>query len=267
MPTPMPSAAHVRSALAARRGPADRGADPQDHEQERLGLVARNAGSERGHVPAGDMSGLVRDDADHLVGRLGLQDRAVIDEHVEAVDHEGVEVLGFHDAHRDVRAEPRRPEDRTRVVLEQVLGLGIADERDALRHGRRRGEAHRQAVEASNRGGAPAGGEPAAGAARSGRCLLGGDGRAATHVVLLHANDSLAAAALSSTLCCCVPATEALVQLGNSNRPNYKPLLPARASHYRVRDRPYASRPKRRIRAEPWRFQGSAANRRNRVGG
>ena len=68
-------------------------ADAEHHEQQRLGLVAGDARSERGHVPAGDVAGLVGDDADHLVGRLGLHERAGVDEHVEAVDHEGIEAL------------------------------------------------------------------------------------------------------------------------------------------------------------------------------
>ena len=64
-------------------------------------------------MSAGDVAGLVRDDADHLVGRLGLMQGAGVDEDVAAVDHEGVEAVVPDDAHGDVlRAEAGRLEDR-----------------------------------------------------------------------------------------------------------------------------------------------------------
>ena len=121
--------------IAARHGAADHEADAQHHQQQGLGLVACDSGSQRGHVPARDMPGLMRDHADDLIGRLGLQDRAGVHEHVEAVDHESVEALVPDDAHRDVRAETCCLEDWPRIVLEQVLHLGVADQGNALRGG------------------------------------------------------------------------------------------------------------------------------------
>ncbi len=118
--------------------PTDHQADAQHGHQQRLGLVARDAVAQRRHVPAGDVAGLVRDHADDLVGRLGLQDGAGVQEHVEAVDHERVEALVADDAHGDVAAEPCRLEDRPRVVLQQVLDLGVADEGNALGRCRQR---------------------------------------------------------------------------------------------------------------------------------
>ncbi len=46
-----------------------------------------------GEMPAGDMAGFVRDDADHLVGCLGVDESAGIHEDAVAVEHEGVEGL------------------------------------------------------------------------------------------------------------------------------------------------------------------------------
>ena len=79
----------------------------------------------------------VRDHADHLVGRLRLHQRAGVDEDVAPVEHEGVEGIVLHDADLDAPgAEPGRAEDRLRVVGEQVLDLGVADERQVLRGAR-----------------------------------------------------------------------------------------------------------------------------------
>ncbi len=125
----------VARRIAPRHGAADHEADSQHHEQQGLGLIACHSGTQRGHVPACDVPGLMRDHPDDLVGRLGLQDRAGVHEHVEAVDHESVEALVPDDTHGDVRAEARCLEDWPRIVLQQVLYLGIADQGNALRGG------------------------------------------------------------------------------------------------------------------------------------
>jgi hypothetical protein len=144
-------------AIAARDRAADEQADAEDGDQQALGLVAGDAPPERGHMAAGDVSRLVGDDADHLVGGLGLHQRAGIDVDVTAVDDEGVETLVPDDAHRNVlRAQPRRLEDRARVVLEEILDLGVADEGDALRRRRRDGgKRGRDGIDRSDRGSAP----------------------------------------------------------------------------------------------------------------
>ena len=73
---------------------------------------------------------LVRDHADHLIGCLRLHQRAGVDEDVAAIEHEGVEGVVLHDADLDApRAEASRMEDGPRVVVEQVLNLGVADQR------------------------------------------------------------------------------------------------------------------------------------------
>ena len=86
-------------------------------------------------VAAGDMAGLVRDDADDLVGRLGLQQRAGVDEHAAAGD-EGVEarIVDQNDVDAGFR-QARGLEDRPRIVAHQRLDLGIAHDRHILRIG------------------------------------------------------------------------------------------------------------------------------------
>src|SRR5690606_4584546 len=61
-------------------------------------------------------------------------------------EHEGVEAVALHDAHLDASgAEASRFENRLRVVVEDVLDLGVANKRDTLRRSggaaqKRRGE-------------------------------------------------------------------------------------------------------------------------------
>ena len=95
---------------------------------EALGLVAGDALAQLGQMSAGDVAGLVRDDADHLIGRVGLLQGAGVDEDVAAVEHEGVVAVVPDDAHGHAStAEACGAEDGTRVVLQQVLDLGVAD--------------------------------------------------------------------------------------------------------------------------------------------
>ena len=132
MPWPaLPSRARVVSAGDAAR---DHKADAEDLRQQRARLVLGDARAQGRHVAADDVAGFVRDHADHLVRRLRLHQRAGVDEDVVPVEHEGVEGIVLHDAHLDApRSESRRAEDRARVVVEQVLDLGVADERQVLR--------------------------------------------------------------------------------------------------------------------------------------
>ena len=86
-------------------------------------------------MAAGDVAGLMRDHADDLVGRLGLQQRARVDEHAAAGD-EGVEARIVDE--NDVDARLRQScglEDRPGVVAHQRLDLGVAHDRHILRIG------------------------------------------------------------------------------------------------------------------------------------
>jgi len=119
----------------ARRIPAGHGAahhqaDAQNRKQQALGGVASDAASQLRHVSAHDVAGLVGDDTDDLVGRLGLGQSAGVDEDIAAVDHEGIEAFVPDDAHRNVLGgEPGGLEDRDGVVLEEVLNLAVANQR------------------------------------------------------------------------------------------------------------------------------------------
>ncbi len=90
-------------------------------------------------MPADDVAAFMGDDADHLVWRLGLHQRAGMDEHIVPVDDEGVEAAVVDDVNFDgLRAQPRSVEDRLGVGADQSLGLGIADHPGGI--GRRRAD-------------------------------------------------------------------------------------------------------------------------------
>ena len=74
----------------------------------------------------------MRDDADDLVGRLRLHQRAGVDEHAPA-GNEGVEarIVDQHDVDAGF-GQAGRLEDRPRVVAHQRLDLGVAHHRRAL---------------------------------------------------------------------------------------------------------------------------------------
>ena len=66
-------------------------------------------------MAAGEMAGLVREHADDLVRRLGVEQRAGIDEDVAAVHDEGVEGAVVEDDDLDVLlGEAGRLQDRLR---------------------------------------------------------------------------------------------------------------------------------------------------------
>ena len=135
--------ATVRS--AARTG--DHGADAEQHGDDRGGLRRGELFAQPCQMPTGDVAGLVREHADHLVRRLGVHQRAGIDEDAAAVHDEGVEGLLVDDGDADVLLrEAGGAQDRLRVVAQQLLGLGVADDRNPRRlcAGRRRCHQHRR---------------------------------------------------------------------------------------------------------------------------
>ena len=96
-----------------------------------------NLRAEPGEMAAGDMAALMRDDADHLVRRLGVHQRAGMDEHIVPVDDEGVEAPVVDDVDLDaLRAEAGGVEDRLGVSADQRFGLGVADEPGGVGRGR-----------------------------------------------------------------------------------------------------------------------------------
>ena len=76
------------------------------------------------------MSRLVCDDADHLIGVLGLHQSAGVDEHVMSVEDEGVEVEIVDDVNFDgLRAETGDLKDRlglAEVNVSYDRGLWLA---------------------------------------------------------------------------------------------------------------------------------------------
>ena len=125
-------------------------ADAEDLREQGARLILGDARAQGGHVAAGDVARFVGDHADHLVGRLRLHQRAGVDEDVAPVEHEGVEGIVLHDADLDAPgAQTGRAEDRLRVVGEQVLDLGVADQRQPLRGGGHGSAQHRRGAEAA----------------------------------------------------------------------------------------------------------------------
>jgi hypothetical protein len=123
-------------ALSAAGAAGNHHADAQELDEQALGLVAGDALAQLGQMPASDVAGLVRDDADHLIGRFRLLQRAGVNEHVAAVEHECVERLVPHDAHLDpARSKSGRPEYRPRIILEQVFDFRIAHQTEGLGRG------------------------------------------------------------------------------------------------------------------------------------
>ena len=80
-------------------------------------------------VAARDVAGLVRDDADQLVGRLGLGQQSGVDEDLHAAGDEGVDALVVDDVdlHRG-GIEAGSGEDRIGIGAQGRLDLRIADQ-------------------------------------------------------------------------------------------------------------------------------------------
>ena len=84
-------------------------------------------------MAARKMPGLVRKHADQLVRRFRLHDRAVIDEDAATVGDERVERGFVDDHHLDVLLfQTGGAQDRTGIVAQQLLGLGVAQDRRPL---------------------------------------------------------------------------------------------------------------------------------------
>ena len=130
-------ATELPSGVAAGHRAADHHADAEQQEQQLLALRRLEISAQRRRVRAGDVAGLMRDDADDLVRRVRLHQRFGVHEDVAAVHHERIERVALDDAHVDVlRFQAGGPEDRPRIVLQQFLDLGVADQADRLGAGR-----------------------------------------------------------------------------------------------------------------------------------
>ncbi|MFK4578608.1 hypothetical protein ABIF83_002055 [Bradyrhizobium ottawaense] len=104
--------------------------------------------------PPAQMPGLVREHADDLVRGLRLKDRAVIDEDAAAVGDERVERAVVEDHHLDVLLlQTRGAQDRARIFAQQLLGLGVAQDRRPLLLRPRRRERQQRDRRSRNEGG------------------------------------------------------------------------------------------------------------------
>jgi hypothetical protein len=83
-----------------------------------------------GMVSAGDVAGLVRQDANNLVGVLRFEDEARVDEDVLPAGDKGVNRWIVDNIDVDVSGiEARRLEQRIGVDAQRVLDLRVADQR------------------------------------------------------------------------------------------------------------------------------------------
>ena len=125
------ASAHGAGARAAdpvaARGRARHGADAGQHADDGEDLRIRHLLPEPREVPAGDVARLMGEDADDLVRRLGVHERADIDEDLLAVRHEGVEgaVVDQDDLGRAC-IDAGGLEDRQGIVAQELLGLDVA---------------------------------------------------------------------------------------------------------------------------------------------
>ena len=138
----LPAIGHAHAGLTdprrSRERAAHHGGKPENLQHQGRRLRARHLRAQPGEMAAGDMTALMRDDADHLIGVLGLHQRAGMHEHIVAVDDEGVEVFVVDDVDADsLRAEACGGEDRLGVDPDQRFGLGVADEPGGVGRGRR----------------------------------------------------------------------------------------------------------------------------------
>ena len=136
------AARRIAAAGAAARG-RDRAAKAEDHGDDRRRLRLRKLLAQARQMPAGHVAGFVRQHADDLVRHFRIDQRAGVDEDAPAIHHEGVERAIVDDGDLDVLlGEAGGAQNRLRVVAQQLLDLGVANDRksgrQALRAGRRR---------------------------------------------------------------------------------------------------------------------------------
>ena len=135
----------------------DQRAGAEQHGDDHLRLRRRQLFAKLGEMAAGEMAGFVRQHPDDLVRGVGLHHRAVVHENAAAIRDEGVENALVDDDHLDVLLfQAGGAQDRAGVVAQQLLGLGIAEDRRApslrKRRHRRNGERDRGGDGGQSRG-------------------------------------------------------------------------------------------------------------------
>ncbi len=135
--------------IAAAASGGDRAANSEDHGDDRRRLRLCKLLAQPRQVSAGDVTGFVREHADHLVWNLCVNQRSGVDEDSLGIDHEGVERAVVDDGDLNVLLrEAGGAQDGLRVVAQQLFDLGVADDgksgRQALRARRCRRDGHRR---------------------------------------------------------------------------------------------------------------------------
>ncbi len=118
------------AAIAAGAGGSNHRGAAQDHCDDRGRRRHPYLLAHARQVTAGDVSGLVREHADHLVRRVRLHDRACVDEDTTAVGDERVEGALIDDHHLDILLRQAGSfQNRLGVFAQQLLDLGVAHDR------------------------------------------------------------------------------------------------------------------------------------------
>ena len=129
------TAGHDRGAQLRRTRHRRRGTQQRPGDGADTGVLLRFQGA--AEVPAGDVAGLVGDHPGELVGTVGLQDQAGVDEQVLPARHERVQHRVVDDVDVDrFRIEPGGGEDRVGDAADRGLDLGIADQAHGVRRRR-----------------------------------------------------------------------------------------------------------------------------------
>ncbi len=126
--------------------PAATPAAPTSMPMAAMTWARSTALAQAGEMAAGDMAGLVGHDADELVGAAAVENGAGIDEDAAAIGDEGVEGAAVDDDDVGLAAaDIGDAEQRPGIVAQQILDLGVADDRQAARHLRARRRNRQQA--------------------------------------------------------------------------------------------------------------------------
>ena len=98
-----------RRAASPLRAPATAAPSPRSMASTiALVAVVRQFLTQLGEMATGDVAGLMREHANQLIGGLGINDRARIDEDAAAIDDEGVERAVIDDDDTDILLAPVR---------------------------------------------------------------------------------------------------------------------------------------------------------------
>ena len=109
------------------------GADAKHHGDDHLGLGRSQLFAQPGEMAAGQVAGFVRQHPDDLVRGLRLQQCAMVHENAMAVRDKRIEYRLVDDRDLDILLlQARDAKDRPRIVAQELLGLGVAQDPNLL---------------------------------------------------------------------------------------------------------------------------------------